>query len=103
MRAHIVTRTYASGMMFSRRVGGTMVASVSVTSGSMAPSEILRLAGCTGLGVWIGTTLVLIINGEDDLGQIVSYELATSGTSVSVLTEGRWPYKVQAYLVNLES
>lgn len=103
MRAHIVSRAYASGMMLYKKVNGTIVASISVTSSSMAPSEILRLAGCVGLGIWNGTTLVLVINGEDDLTQIVSYELATSGMSVSVLAEGHWPYKVQAYLVNLES
>lgn len=103
MRAHIVSRVYASGMAFYKKVNGTLVAAVSVASSSMAPSEILRQAGCVGIGAWVGTTLALVINGEDDLAQIVTYELVTSGTSVSVLTEGHWPYKVQAYLVNLES
>lgn len=103
MRAHVVTKAYASGMTFRRVQNGVTLNTVAVTSSSMAPSEILRLAGCAGLGTWIGTTLVLIINGENDLGQIVSYELITGTTTASVLIEGRWPYNVQAYLVNLES
>lgn len=103
MRAHVVARAYAAGMTFRKVQNGLALNTTAVTSSSMAPSEILRLAGCTGLGVWVGTTLVLIINGESDRGQVVSYELATGATTASVLTEGHWPYNVQAYLVNLES
>lgn len=103
MKAHVVARAYAGGMIFRKTQNGTSLNVVPITSSSMAPSEILRLAGCTGLGVWVGTTLVLIINGESDLGQIVSYELVAGTATASVFTEGRWPYNVQAYLVNLES
>lgn len=103
MRAHIVARAYAVGMVFRKMYNGTVLNTVPVTSSSMAPSEILRLAECAGLGVWVGTTLVLVINGENDLGRVVSYELVTNAVTASVLTEGHWPYNVQAYLVNLES
>lgn len=101
MRAHVMSVTFLANQPLYVTRRGIQTALYTIPTSGFSPSEILRLAGLKGFGVWRSSTLVLVISGEfDSEGDNVVYSY---NGIVSQQVDTVWPYNLTGYLVKLES